>query len=397
MNNKLVIPISRKSAANWVFQFSILTSLFSITQVPYNASIIAHENMNVYAYVEILRTIFKLLIISLLKLISFDKLILYSFLMFFSNFIILFIYRIFCIKNYPECHFKFIWDKTYLLPLLSFSGWNLFGNFGGIMGNHGNNLIINSFFGVTMNAASGIALNVSGIVNQFATNAMTAFRPPIIKLYANGNTKYMQELTIMALVIISYLYLLIAIPVFIKCDYLLSLWLVDVPQYSSLFCKIVLISIIFETLRYVIIINIHASGNVKIVSALSGSLFCLSPVILYFFYKNGYSVQYSFVIILIINFILLLLNIMIAKYYIIMLEVKLYYITIIRIITCGATSLFLILKVNNFLKENFVSLIIICIFSTIILSLIFCFGGLSSIQRELVFNYIKKYKYKYQK
>ncbi len=389
LNNKLVLPQNRISVANWVFQFSIASTMLSITQVPYNASIIAHEKMEVYAYVEIFHAILKLVIVYMITIINFDKLLLYASLTLLVSIIIITTYRIYCVKKFTECHFIWMWDKKYIKPLVSFSGWNLFGNLGGIMGNHGNNFVVNAFYGVTMNAASSIAINVSGMVNQFASNAITAFRPPIIKLYVSRDVKGMQELTTLALTIISYLYMLVAIPVFIKCDYLLGIWLVEVPKYSSLFCKIVLICILFETLRYIIIINIHASGNVKMVSALSGSIFSVSPIILYLFYKNGYPVQYSFIIITMINVFLLVMNVMITKHYISMVKISLYYLTILRIIICGALALLLSLFISGFFKEGIISLLISGMISTILLTVIFLYMGLSSFQRNLVFQYVK--------
>ncbi|MCI6985875.1 MAG: polysaccharide biosynthesis protein, partial [Bacteroidales bacterium] len=178
--NKLNIPEGRMEAAHWVYQFSILATMLSITQVPYNATIIAHEKMNVYAYMEILNVSLKLLIVYLLTIGDFDKLKLYAVLTFAVSLIIMMIYRIYCLRHFKESRFHWVWDKTYLTPLLSFSGWNLYGNFGGIAGNQANNFVINSFFGVVMNAAASVAFTVSGIVTQFSSNAMTAFRPQII-------------------------------------------------------------------------------------------------------------------------------------------------------------------------------------------------------------------------
>lgn len=389
LNNRLVLPENRLPVANWVFQLSIASTVLSITQVPYNASIIAHERMDVYAYVEIFHVILKLVIVYMLTIVDIDKLLLYAFLMFFVAIIMITTYRIYCLKSFPECHFTWIWDKNYIKPLISFSGWNLFGNFGGIMGNHGNNFVVNAFYGVTMNAASSIAINVSGMVNQFASNAMAAFRPPIIKLYATNDVKGMQELTTMALAIISFLYLLVAIPVFIKCDYLLGLWLVEVPQFSSLFCKIVLISILFSTMRYIIIINIHASGNVKLVSAFSGTAFCLSPIILYVLYKNGCPVQSSFVVLVFVNLFLLVVNIFIAKYYISIIKIREYLFIIIRIILCSSLSLFFACFVDGYLRNGFISLLIIGMISTLFLTFTFYYGVLSSGQRRMALNYVK--------
>ena len=159
--NKLNIPEGRMEAAHWVYQFSILATMLSITQVPYNATIIAHEKMDVYAYMEILNVTLKLLIVYLLTIGDFDKLKLYAVLTFAVSLIIMMIYRIYCLRHFKESRFHWVWDKTYLTPLLSFSGWNLYGNFGGIAGNQANNFVINSFFGVVMNAAASVAFTVS--------------------------------------------------------------------------------------------------------------------------------------------------------------------------------------------------------------------------------------------
>ena len=149
--NKLNIPEGRMEAAHWVYQFSILATMLSITQVPYNATIIAHEKMDVYAYMEILNVSLKLLIVYLLCIGNFDKLILYASLMLAVSILIMMVYRIYAIRQFPEAHFHWIWDKTYLRPLLSFSGWDLYGNACVIARQQGTNFLINIFYGVVFN------------------------------------------------------------------------------------------------------------------------------------------------------------------------------------------------------------------------------------------------------
>lgn len=155
--NKLVIPENRMVAAHWVYQLSILSSMLSITQVPYNSSIIAHEKMDVYAYVEILNVTLKLLIVYLLVIGNFDKLILYAILMFTVSVIIMVVYRIYCLRRFEECKFRLFLDKDYLKPLLSFSGWDLYGNMAFSVRQQGANFLLNMFYGVVLNAAYNIA------------------------------------------------------------------------------------------------------------------------------------------------------------------------------------------------------------------------------------------------
>lgn len=144
-------------AAHWVYQLSILSSMLTITQVPYNSSLIAHEKMDVYAYVEILNVTLKLLIVYLLVIGNFDKLILYAILMFTVSVIIMVVYRIYCLRRFEECKFRLFLDKDYLKPLLSFSGWDLYGNTDFSVRQQGANFLLNMFYGVVLNAAYYIA------------------------------------------------------------------------------------------------------------------------------------------------------------------------------------------------------------------------------------------------
>ena len=313
--NKLVIPEGRMEAAHWVYQCSILSAMLSITQAPYNASIIAHEKMDVYAYVEILNVSLKLLIVYLLVIGNFDKLKLYAVLTLAVGITIMLIYRIYCIRRFPETHFRLIWNKSILRPLLSFSGWNLYGNLGGIFQQQGTNFVINFFFGVVMNAAVSVGLTVANTVNHFSANIMTAFRPQIIKHYSRGEKEQMKNLTILAIKVIMFIYSLVAIPVFVEAEQLLQLWLVEVPDHAVVFCRLFLISIFFETIRYILIINIHATGNVKLVSMFSGTIFILVPIITYILFYLGVNVNAAFAIIIVCNFILCLVNTFLVRYY----------------------------------------------------------------------------------
>lgn len=184
--NKLVIPEGRMPAAHWVYQLSIASAMIWITQSPYNATIIAHERMDVYAYVEILNAVLKLLIVYLLSIGNFDKLILYATLVFLVSVLIRLIYRIYCVRHFSESHLHWVWDKSILKPMLVYSGWNLYGALCLTTRQQGTNFLINIFFGVVFNAASSVATTIQGVVKGFTYSSTFAFRPPIIKAYAQG-------------------------------------------------------------------------------------------------------------------------------------------------------------------------------------------------------------------
>ena len=357
MLHKLVIPPERMGAAQWVYQLSILSAMLSITQAPYNASIIAHERMNVYAYVEILNSVLKLLIVYLLTIGHYDKLILYAWLILGVSVLIIAIYRIYCLRHFAECRFHWIWDKSILRPLLSFSGWNIYGNFGSVVGQQGTNFVINNFFGVVMNTAANLGLTVANVVNAFASNIITAFRPQITISYSQGNIEQMQRLTLLAIKVIMTFFAIVAIPTIIEADNLLAIWLVKVPDYTAVFCRLMIASIFFELLRYIIIMDIHASGNVKLISFSTGTFMTLVPAIVYVLYRLGCAPEFAFVTFIVANALLALLNVYLAKHYIPQISARAYLFTIFQVVTICATSLVASWLIVERMQANFFRLI----------------------------------------
>lgn len=314
LNNKLVIPEGRMHAAHWVLQFSVISMLVNFTQVPYNAAIIAHEKMDVYAYVELLNVFLKLGIVYLLSIGNFDKLILYAFLVLVVSVLIAFIYRLYCVRHYDETRFSLNFDKQISKEIISFSLYNLLGNMGSVVNTQGTAFVINKFFGLVFNAASNIATTVSGVITGFASNIMTAFRPQITKSYAAEDLENFQSLLSWATKAVLLVYALIAIPVAISINELLSLWLVEVPYYANTFCQLLLLNIFFETSRYIVIMGIHATGKVKLVSISSGISFLLNPFIIYLMFYMNMPAAFAYVSLIVINLVLTFINVLILKH-----------------------------------------------------------------------------------
>ena len=181
VNNRLNVPDTRMTAVNWVYQFSILTSLVGVMQVPFNALIIARERMNVFALLSIIDVILKLGVVYLLLIVTFDKLILYSILVFTVSLLVALGYRLYCYKHFRESSLKWYKDKAYYKELLSYSGWNLFGNIAAVARGQGINLVLNVFFGTVVNAAYGITMQIQNSVRIFVNNFQLAVNPQIIK------------------------------------------------------------------------------------------------------------------------------------------------------------------------------------------------------------------------
>lgn len=294
--NKLVIPENRMVSARLIYHFSVISMMIGITQVPYNAVIISHEKMNVYAYVGILNVILRLLIVYILVIWDYDKLILYAILQLFVSILIIFIYRVYCIRKFPETHFIFIIKKNYILPMLNFSGWDLYGNASVMARTQGVNMLINVFFGPLLNASSGIATQVQGAIMGLANNLVTAVRPQIVKQYAVGEFQSMISLLRNSLKLSYLLLALMSIPLICETDYILRLWLGTVPDYASVFCKYTLLFNFFANMSLLFACIIHATGRIKRISLINGSLYLMVVPISYWGYKFGASPEISYIL-----------------------------------------------------------------------------------------------------
>lgn len=302
----LVIPPERLEAAIWVYHFSVLSFMVSIIQVPYNATIIAHERMNVYAYISIIEVLLKLLIVFMLTWITYDKLKLYGILHFVVIFFIALIYRIYTRKNFEESKFEIVKDEKLYKTLVSYSGWSLFGNIAGVAKGQGINIILNMFFGPVVNAARGIAMQVESAVNSFVTNFQMAVNPQIVKSFAADEKAYMVTLVIRSSKFSFYLLYLLSLPIIIEIDQILKLWLKTVPDYSSIFTILILVIILIDCVSGPLMTAIQATGKIKVYQAVVGSLLTLILPISYILLKQGYSPEVTLYVNIVISFIALI-------------------------------------------------------------------------------------------
>lgn len=284
---KMSIPANRINAAFWVYQISILTCFFSITQVPYNATIIAHENMKIYALVGIVEVTCKLLIVYLLYLSPLDKLIFYAIMLCLLQVSIMAFYRFYCIRKYKESAFRVYNDKGLYREMFSYAGADLIGNISVLAQGQGLNLLLNVFFGPVVNAARGIAYQVQGAVTQFSTNFMIAVKPQIIKSYAEGNIDEMMTLVKNSSCFSFYLMWIISLPIMLETNYILSLWLGKYPDNTVTFLKLVLLLCLIQTLKTPRTTVFHATGHLKLTNMVVGSILCAAFPLAYVFLKFG--------------------------------------------------------------------------------------------------------------
>lgn len=263
ISTKMSIPADRMDVAEWVFQCSVFTVLFSFVQVPYNAIIIAKEKMGIYAYVSIIEVLAKLGIVYLLVVIPFDKLSMYAILQMVVTIAILMIYRVYCIKKFEEAHFHFIKDFRKLKEIVSFAGWNLIGEFSWAVTNQGTSIILNMFCGPVVNAAQGVSNQVNSAVSRFIANFQTALNPQIIKSYSASQFKDMVKLVSRGSRMSFFLLLFLSLPLIYEMDYILNLWLVEVPKYATIFCQLTLICSLVMIITNLLVQVIRATGNIR--------------------------------------------------------------------------------------------------------------------------------------
>ena len=287
LNEKLVIPEARMTAAMWVYQCSILSCAVSIMSTPYNAVIVAHEKMSAFAYISILDVSLKLLVVYLLVVLPFDKLIILAILNLLVQLFIRYIYTIYCHRHFPESYFQFWFNKTLFKEMFGFAGWSFWGNLAAILYTQGLNMMLNIFFGPIVNAARGIAVQVQSAVQQFVGGFQTALNPQITKNYASNNLPQMHSLMFRSARFSFLLLFFLSLPVLMETNFILTLWLKTVPDDAVIFTQIMIcISLIYTTANPCIIAN-QATGKVKIYQMVVGGILLLILPISYVVLKLG--------------------------------------------------------------------------------------------------------------
>ena len=287
--NKMEIPAERFEAALYTFHISIITAFFTLTQVPYNACIIAHERMNVYAYVSIFDAVSKLMIVYALNLGDYDKLKLYATLLCLLQVGIMTFYRFYCIRHFSESHYKFSIDTKLFREIASFSGWSLFSNSSIALNNQGILILLNMFFSPAVVAARAISIQVNMAANQLVTNFQTAANPQIVKLYAEKDYEGSKQLLLQTTRFSYYLMLLMSLPICLVAPQLLQLWLGVVPEYTVIFLQIIIVQSLFQIFDTSFYRALYAKGQLRENALISPTLGFIQFPIVYILFRLGCS------------------------------------------------------------------------------------------------------------
>lgn len=287
LNTHLNIPQERMWAANWVFQFSILTFVINLINVPYTSIIISHERMNIYAYLSLFDVFAKLAIVYALYITPYDRLITYSIFLCASNLLVQILYYIYCKRSFEECTYHFVVDKPLLKEMFGFIGWTFWGNAAVTAKDQGVTILLNMFFGTTVNAAQGVATQVNGVVNRFIQNFMTAVNPQITKYYSQSNYQDLYKLIFRGAKFSAFLMLILISPIIMHVSSILGVWLVEVPEHATNFVCLVLIYSLIECLLNPLITALLASSKIKDYEILITITYSVNILSIYFLFKIG--------------------------------------------------------------------------------------------------------------
>lgn len=384
LNNKLVIPDNRMIAANWVFQFSLVTFLVSIVSVPYNAAIIAHEKMSAFAYISILEVLFKLCIAYGILYTSSDKLIFYGLALCLVSVIIRVIYGVYCNKYFIETATKIEYDKTILWDISKYVGWSFYANFSGVAYGQGLNMLLNIFFGPSVNAARAVAYQVQNAVLNFTTSFQMAVNPQIVKYYALHEMQDMYKLIMRSSRFSFYLMFTISLPLWLFLDYILEIWLGKVPDNSVLFCRIVLLIMLVDTLSNPLTTATQSTGNLRLNSLLGGTNLIMILPVSYLFLKWGFPPATVFYVNLFFSFSALAIRLFINKRLMSFPIIDFVYKVLIRCFILGLAISIIPLYVNSQINRTFASLMLMSFLCLCLSVAVFSVFGLTTNERAFI-------------
>lgn len=281
LNEKMVIPDNRMVAANWCYQFSVITFAISLMAVPFTATIIAHEKMSAFAYISILEALGKLVIAWCIVVTPIDRLVFFAMMIAIVICSISLLYAWYCIRHFKECVYHFYYDHDLLKQMFSFAGWNFIGASSAILRDQGGNIILNLFFGPTVNAARAISVRISTVLTSFVHNFMVAINPQITKSYANGDHDYMFKLLFQGARLSYYILLLLCIPILLNTNYILVLWLKLVPEHTVLFVRLIVVFIMSESISGPLVTAMLATGKIRNYQIVVGGLQMMNLPIAY--------------------------------------------------------------------------------------------------------------------
>lgn len=389
IDNRMTIEPDRIPAARLVMHFSLLSFVVNLMSVPQMASITAHEKMSAYAYIGILDGALRLAAALIISKASTDRLVLYAVLMAVALIIVRCAYGIYCRVNFPECRYRFIYDKSLIRQMFSFAGWSFIGSASGVLRDQGGNILVNIFFGPAVNAARAVAVQLNGAIQSFITNFMTAVNPQITKSYASGDHAYMFSLMRKSSRFSFYLLLILALPILFNTDSIMSVWLETVPAHSVLFVRLFLIFTLCESVSQPLITSMLATGNIRNYQIVVGGLQLLNLPVSYLCLKSGAAPESTVMVAIVISQICLAARLLMLEK-MIGLSVKEFISRVyLNVIYVAAAAIVIPLIISFFLPDGILWTLLSVVVSALSAALSVLFVGCTAVERNELVGFIR--------
>lgn len=390
-NGILEIPEERMNIAKLLFQFMLVSTFFTIVSVPYNAVINAHENMLLVAILGIIESVLKLAIAIYITYTAFDKLLTFGILMVSLPILLLVLRSVYCHRKYEEVELapRKYYNKRLFNEMTSFASWSLLSSTASIVTMQGVTIILNSFFGVVVNAAQGIATQISGQLMAFSNTMLKALNPVIVKSEGEKNRTQMLKASMTGNKISFFLLAFLSIPVIIEMPFILNFWLKDVPEYAIIFCQLNLFRASLNQLTVTFPTAIGATGNIRRMSFWNSLTFLMVLPLSYLTFKLG-----APPVAIYINLIIMVLGLFVVNVYFAHKECELNLNEFFKdvILRCFSTAFITVIFAFIpllFLDSGLVRLIFVVLLNTIVfLSLLFAIG-LKGDEKRLILSVYK--------
>lgn len=390
LNNKMVIPAERLTAAHWVLQCSTFMFAIGLLSVPYNATIIAHERMDVYAYFTLFDAFSRLAIVFSIKYYGGDKLILLAIISLIPSLIKQFYYWHFSKKHFEECTYHAAWDKKVFKEMFGFAGWNFIGCTAGLAKDQGVNIVINMFTGPAVNAARGIAMQINGIIGQFIGNFMVAINPQITKEYAAGNYERMHQLIFRGTRLSYYLFMCLSIPIFLEIETILYVWLGQIPEHTVLFTRLVLVLSLAEIISNALITAQNATGKMRNYQIVVGGTLLMNFPVSYILLRMGCIPETTIIVAIIISQICFLERLLFLRKSVNLPSYRYFKEVYLRLMLVTILSAIVPAIIHSIIKNPTLRFFTTCSTSVVATIVIIYTIGLGGEERYIAYKYVKR-------
>lgn len=390
VENRLNIVPDRVDVALYVFHLSLVTAALGIIQTPYSATITAHEDMGVYAYISIFDVVMKLLIVYLLLTFDADKLKLYATFYFVVSLLVMSIYVLHCRFKYEECRFTLRIDKPLYWEMFNYIGWSAIGAVAFTLNGQGITVLLNNFFGTVVNAARGVAGSISNLLSQFVFSFQSAMRPQIIKNYSCGNIDEMSRMIKYSSLYSAYMVVLIGIPLFIETSTILRLWLGQYPPYTVEFARLTMIQIIIQAIDLPIGTGINAVGKMKLPNLTSALVYMLILPVSYLIMRLGANPTATYIVVNVCYPVAFGFDIWILNKYIGFPVTNFLKDVCLKVIVITVTVSIIPLLLHYYIENVTIRLVTVFFFSIVLSLIIIYYKGIDSFTRQLIINKVKQ-------